>query len=510
MRIYDLVGQPHDRRTGKRLAVIGTCRVHGPFDLLVESGRARRVWVNEQLMTHTFGEAIQSIRYVLGENEIPTHLRSFIFEPPDDQPRTDLDREIFNSVDSVVVEIPERRHIVFGSWYFNINHFHRSFVSPHAAAMLPWYRAFAGLRVTDEIVATTMQALPPLSAAEREKTEALLRQTKVEYMSEADFDTALDELTSDQRKQWIVVSPFLVPGLAGSLMEDRTATITGLQNACARKGIPLFNPSAFISTLGKHKALAKEGRDIYHYNTDIYPALADELLAAGGIQGASEPFDSIAEASAATSCVNQSLIDLHSKRVGAGIDESGLYAHYKELLDAGQIAGENIAAQADLVAHILPTFDQYYVLRAGLGELAFALAGLGLDVTGVEGDERRFAAMSAGLDYFRSDGLKLRGQIDLKHATIPRPAIGERVIAVAPHLIGYSADQESQALNDLADYSAILLRPDHFLYTRDLASQARLFEDLERIGFTDRRRFRTSGGLVYCAKPGLFPDQRTP
>ena len=40
MRIFDLVGSTDSQRRGHRVALLGTCRLFGPFEELVDRGRA--------------------------------------------------------------------------------------------------------------------------------------------------------------------------------------------------------------------------------------------------------------------------------------------------------------------------------------------------------------------------------------------------------------------------------------------------------------------------------------
>ena len=55
MRVFDLVGDANGQRAGTSIAVIGSCRVHEPFETLANNGRAVRVWANASSATHTFG-----------------------------------------------------------------------------------------------------------------------------------------------------------------------------------------------------------------------------------------------------------------------------------------------------------------------------------------------------------------------------------------------------------------------------------------------------------------------
>jgi hypothetical protein len=209
----------------------------------------------------------------------------------------------------------------------------------------------------------------------------------------------------------------------------------------------------------------------------------------------------VPSATTAAESINAVLLQLHQERVVLGVDQSGLYAHYKLLLDSGQIAGQAAAELADLIANSLPPFDSYHVLRAGLGELAFVLAALGLRAVGFDQNSRRFAAMSAGLEKLCDGDPQLARRLMIGRVAIPDVPKHNRVLGVATYLIGYTPGQEDQALAELSAYSALLIRPEAFLRSRNSDEvQEVLVEAVRARGFTQIREFPKLG-VVYCAKP---------
>lgn len=505
MRIYDLVGGIRGQRAGHRVAVIGTCRVYGAFEALEASGRVLPVWSNIGTITHTLQEAGQLLRHTRGELEITGPMRALIFNA--DPVRAASDARMLDSIDTVFVEVSDQRQISHEAFYLNGNRFYDNFISKYGAPMLPWYRALIASRIDDDLVASVMEKLADRSDEERQWIETILSRTRMKLSQDVDAAASvLDEVMFDRRKQWVLVSQFLVPGVGGTHMDDRARSNDIVQEIGARKGLAVFNPSELVARHGPKVALASEGRDIYHYNPAFNETVADGLLGAAGLvdgtSAASAPVTggpNPADDTQSATRINDSLVRLHERRVALGVNESGLYAHYKSLLDQKSIVGRDVTMTANLIANHLPKFDHYHVLRAGLGELAFVLASLGLPATGYDPNGPRFGAMSAGLEQLYEDHPELVRRVTIGRATIPIPPSQGRTLAVARHLSGFNRAAEDKALSDLSTYSAVLIKPSIFLYGQNSeAEQDRLLARLQAVGFKEARLVVRD--LVYCAK----------
>ena len=208
---------------------------------------------------------------------------------------------------------------------------------------------------------------------------------------------------------------------------------------------------------------------------------------------------------AATDRVDGILRQLHQRRVDElGADSSGLFDHYKRLLDAGRIAGASVSALAQIVQS-LPQFDTYHVLRAGLGELAFVLAAMGLRTVAYESNSQRFDAVEAGLRELTETAPDIAERLAIGRDGIPVAPPGNNVLCIATHVMGYSAENEENALAELSCYGALLIEPRIFLrLRRTLEEQEAAVEAVRRRGFTVIREFSRLG-VVYCAKPEVAP-----
>lgn len=491
--------------------MIGSCRVNDPFEVLAESGRAVRVWANIQSAPHTFGEVRQIVKFTLGEFEIPREFQPFVFHPSEPEPvRTPAVKRILETVDTVFIEVCELRELRHDPYYFQVNHFYREFVSKYGAALLPWYRAFSlGEAITEELVAGALEKLSDRGPEERKFIEAVLRKTQLKPTTVEAALEAFKDIRFDDAKQWVLVSHFLVPGLGGTQMKDRAESIEMVRKVAAQNSVAMYDPSELLVRHGRQVALASEGRDIYHYHSDFNVTVANALLQTAGlitapkgsaVKTSKSPSDLVLEA---TSRTNNMLIELHRMRVDQmGVDKSGLYAHYKGLLDDGRLADQQISSLANLIVNLLPRFDSYHVLRAGLGELALVLASAGRQVVGFDQNPGRFAAMTAGLEALCDSEPEAGRRFAVGRAAIPYVEKSNRTLAIAHHLIGYKPEQEEAVLDELGSYAAVLIDPRIFLFARkSQEEQEAMIETMRSRGFTQIREFPTLG-VAYCAKPG--------
>ena len=228
----------------------------------------------------------------------------------------------------------------------------------------------------------------------------------------------------------------------------------------------------------------------------------DELLrAAGPVTGATElPGPTPAERAADK--INGALLQLHRERVSAmGVDGSGLFQHYNQRLNFKDIAGRQVKDLAHLIVSLLPKFDRYDVLRAGLGELAFVLAALGLRAGAFEQNSKRLEAIYAGLAKFGGEDPELGRRVVVGRAAVPDVAKQSRNLAIAHFFVGIAASQQDEILDQLACYSAVLIDPGNFLYARNSAEERdAAIQAMRSRGFTRIQEY-PRWGVVYCARP---------
>lgn len=529
MRVFDLIDRAGARGNAARIAVIGSCRVNDLFEALADRGRAHRVWASVHATTHTLGEARQIIDCVRGDRDIPAAFQPFVFGPDQPPPRPLPVRRLLDGVDAIVVEVCNLRQVRHPPYFFQLDHFFTHFVSKHGAPLRDWYRRFLSGEACDEDeIAQALGKLADLSLQERGVAEAVLRNTRLQRLDREGALAGVAETIVDRGKKWLFVSHFVVPRVGGTQMADRAELIDILGKAVARQGAAFFDPSALIARYGREAALARGGQDLFHYNPQLHETVADALLDAAHLEPRrprSWWVAGAAHAAAATATqrrpavvvaerVNETLLRVHRDRVKAlGIDGSGLHAHYERMLDDGAIVGEQIVELAELVIESLPEFDSHHVLRAGLGELAFVLAGLGMRTTAFNPEVSRFKATEAGFQALIGEEADMASRCSIGESAIPDVPSGERVLAVLPDFdLGDDHDEE-RALARLGRYPALLVEPQRFLHPREsIDEQEAVVQRLQRLGFTKMREFPRLG-LLYCERPEadgakLWPRQR--
>lgn len=204
----------------------------------------------------------------------------------------------------------------------------------------------------------------------------------------------------------------------------------------------------------------------------------------------------------AAKSVDDVLLPLHRRRVAEmGVDPSGLFEHYNRYLEAGVFATERVRRVAQIVVDDLPPFESYHIIRAGLGELAFVLAAMGIRTIAYEANVRRFAALQAGHRAMAAVAPHVAELVVPRCDAIGEVRDGNRTLGIAHHMVGFSMAEEGGMLDALSRYHALLIEPRTFLRLRPTASeQADGVGVVRRRGFTLTRDF-PDAGAVYCARP---------
>lgn len=221
------------------------------------------------------------------------------------------------------------------------------------------------------------------------------------------------------------------------------------------------------------------------------------LLESGGV-----PVRHTALSELAAKLVDDTLIPLHRQRVAEmGIDASGLSDYYGRLLHAGAIAAHPIGRIAEIAVGTLPALEGCHVLRAGLGELAFVLALMGVPTVACEANVLRFEALCAGYRALTAVAPNMGELLALNPEAMGDRPPGNRLLGVAYHLVGVALAEEDRVLDAISHYRALLIEPRTFLRLRPTPSDRAAALDLvRRRGFSLMREF-PEAGVVFCARP---------
>jgi hypothetical protein len=202
--------------------------------------------------------------------------------------------------------------------------------------------------------------------------------------------------------------------------------------------------------------------------------------------------------------VNDTLIEVHSRRMAElGLDGSGLFEHYARLIDQGAILRTIDLQALKIVGERLPKFGEYAVLRAGLGELAFVLGGLGLNVVACEPNMLRFGALSAGLDHFKASKIVNREFVRTENDFVPAAAGSSPTLGIA---IDFAFDRQLEDdenfLRGLEQFDALLFDPRLFIWIRTSESAQRdALSLLQSLGFAEIVEFPEAQLVLASRQP---------
>lgn len=517
MRIYDIPKGFVGLEAQLRICIHGSCRVYDPFEALAADGKLIKACANDAFVSYTLGEAQQTFRYCLGEEEFPPDLAPFfIDEPTRLGPWQPVYRRTLNDVDAFIVEVSELRELSYRGICFQIQVFLRNFVAKYGAALVPWFGALStGKHISEELVQEALARLPDISADEHERVRSILSEARLETVDVAAIANGIDRIRFNPAARWLFVSHFTVPGMPGALMDDRRSLAEILRQATEPRGVAFFDPTELVARHGREQVLANTGRDIYHYDPRFHEQVAEVLLERVQVGGSAVvlPLDSRFGAAspvgrqaveALSSELNASLISYHRERLGQlGVDGSGLHSHYAGLLERGEILGKQETDLVDLILNYLPEFEEYHVLCAGLGEVAFLLAGLGVPTTACDPFTSRFSAIIAGADRLGATGMYARGRFRAAETAVPSIPRRNSALCVATQLaITASPAEETKILERLEKYRALLFRPSLLVRSREsTAEQEQLLGRFRDAGFSVMREYPLRN-LVCCAKEG--------
>ncbi len=430
MIVFELPAHHHGE--GLRAAAIGSCRVVNPISVLAERGDLK-ICASGLQATHSAAEALQIVRFIGGEIEIPDKLSPYIFDAERTPSPLPLERTVAGGVDAVIVEISDDRNFFYRDIALQQNFFSINLVRPGGVALLPWFRDLCADRPIDE--ACVQSALDQLKKAGHRHDDAmaeLLRNIRQERQSEEEITRQLASMMSKWGGRWIVVGTFDVPGHDGAVMRHRRTLNERLNNAARQCGAAFFDPSKLVAEHGKATALDGGGADIHEYAPAFYSTVGEtlvDLLRPEGPLVRGRPAACAPPAAAETSrseylarsrlakTVNRELIELHRGRLASlGVSVSGLGPHYKAVIERETLVGVRELGALELISTYLPTYDAYAVLRAGLGELALLIAASGRTAIAYEPYATRRAAIEAGRAHLEAIDLIAPGLLTISPA----------------------------------------------------------------------------------------------
>jgi hypothetical protein len=522
MIIFDL--PPTNDISGLRALSLGSCRVTNPIIILRERGDLRLCALG-LTSHHTAPEALQSLRVVNGELRIPDALCPYIFDTEVTPPVDHLRDLVATGIDAFILEVCADKQFSFGEILLQENFVVRDLVQPYRGALLGWFREVCrGHSPDEECIRTALENLRLGGFEPGESMAELLRGVRMRTQDTDEITGALGAMMSQFGGRWVVIGAFEVPGHEGAIMKDRQTLNAKLVSAARHCGAVFYDPTELLVEYGKATALDESGANIYEYAPSFYPTVGEGLvnLARTGRASPSkacEPGIPAVPASRArrpyvpspltgggpaafaarrdlAKRIDVELVDLHRGRLAAlGISGSGLYPHYKGLVERGSLVGERERAVLDLVAAYLPSYDAYGVLRAGLGELALLLAAMGSKVIAFEPEPNRLSAIEAGRAHLEARGLLAPGALAILPTLTPEGPLNGLVLGIGLG-VAHVLDEAAAAplMERMRFFEALLIDLRAFLRIReDPADKLLATEGLRAMGFERRRDYPADG-----------------
>jgi len=254
------------------LTPIGSCRIVNPIKRAQPYFNFEANFKKIYGFTHTSSEALQQIRFILGEHDIPEKVQPFIFRPA----VRDIKNEIHTPSDFYLVEISSQKKVMAYDYCIQINyltrHFYDFFSKPERARIY-WSLA---TKENHQKLSAYLEA-EPCYATMSESDRALLKSIRVEQMDEEAIEQDMREIVRLLGHDHVMFMTH-INGLThtGSPIPSRARLIKKVESSASRMGIPCINPTYLMAKWGQKRALEKNGEDLTHY-TDSF---GDAIVAA--------------------------------------------------------------------------------------------------------------------------------------------------------------------------------------------------------------------------------------
>lgn len=246
--------------------VYGSCRVHRPIDEAAASGRCGYEHGGSRAYLHSIGEAVQRLRWLKGEIEIPEKLAPLIFSRdriPDVDPTR---RDASLGSDVALIEVCSEKELLLGDVRLQMNYLNANLLRSLGPRGSVWWGELVHdgepSRASIEAVLSSPEFL---DAGFGEVEESILVETRCVKTDDARLEKALKQFRELWRKPFVIVTHVGLPLKSGRLLRDRLAFIERLRSIATRLAIPMFEPAPVITAVGRNRALQRNGEDLDHY-----------------------------------------------------------------------------------------------------------------------------------------------------------------------------------------------------------------------------------------------------
>ncbi|MHA7821020.1 MAG: hypothetical protein ACX930_15345 [Erythrobacter sp.] len=245
---------------------IGTCRINNPLrrarpthDFALEKSR-------NYGFTHTAHEALQQLRFMLGEIDIPERSRQVSFRHGRGG---ELAETMETQPDYYLVEISSAKNITLDGYAVQINYFYRRFedLFSDAGRRQRFSQLAAGER--REGLHEWLEAQPSFMRLSPEG-QSQLKDIRIATDTRADVLAALEQIVERVGRDRLVVTSHVdARDARGRHLPPRQQHVRDVIDACAQLEISCYNPTGLMERIGQKDALKKDGHDLTHF-TEIF------------------------------------------------------------------------------------------------------------------------------------------------------------------------------------------------------------------------------------------------
>lgn len=261
-----------DRQGTTRLTsvtTIGTCRIADPIAAAEPHLPIRRNMTNVYGFVHTSKEILQQLD-VLEGREIPQELARFLASGNYEAP-------VFRDpVDLYIVEISSAKEIHFGDYLLQVNCLDHIFHDRRELLEVFFRHKYAAERPAR---AAALNLLPDFHLADPLERSFLL-EGWVHLTTREELEADLLTISARLPAPVLFVCHIDVADSGGRMIESRSRLCGWVREIAAEHGLALFDPAPQVIAYGRSRALANDGRDANHYNTEFKPLIGAMLYEA--------------------------------------------------------------------------------------------------------------------------------------------------------------------------------------------------------------------------------------
>lgn len=256
-----------------KVAPIGTCRLHTPLRRGASRFGYRLQLAHNYGFTHTSAEALQQLRYMLGEIKFPEDVARLICRPA---PAKAQSKTAHALADLYLVEISSAKLLSCRDYFVQLNYVYRYFADFFSDKdRSRWFWALATDARAPEL-AERLAADPAFNRLDA-VDKALLADLRLSEVTADVLERDITGLVERLGAERLVLVTHVDANLPdGSVIAARSRLIDEVQACADRLGLRCFDPTPLMHLVGQSQAMERFGLDLTHF-TD---AFSDRLCAA--------------------------------------------------------------------------------------------------------------------------------------------------------------------------------------------------------------------------------------